>query len=478
MITKQNLINLYDEIVLKKEVTEAYLIANEFTKKDITDLIREGILAKHNDVYIIQSVAQLLQKIINNTYTTKEKFELVNEQNNIKLLTNNELSEGMELIKNYENIDFQIYEANKIKYGVIQPKMTHLNKDEFKVIFNKAEQNYIDKEYLQSLKNYHKLACSNYNINAYGQIGVCYMRLEDYDKALEYLNIAKIMGQSKQKNVVIYNSLIKKLSKEISQNYIAKKVDLRIWHNLKKVEKILDNTDSIVLLKEKDLKDIAKIKENINYYPHLKLNVHYNSSRILAFYTKNIGKINTNLIIKYLEEAQKFYNEKNYEQALTYYKKILHGSDKMNDKIYLTMGICYRNLDNEMEYKKFKMIYRFFNENKYKKQSPTQEFLNIRKDSIIYSDNILNLIALINSGITFSDALKQINLSKEELQISKLLIAREYYSNGYISLGDKYLNQVKAIDSNYVRQIYDEINNNKRFFQNNPPKIRIHLKNR
>ena len=115
MITRQNLINLYDEIVLKKEVTEAYLIANEFTKKDITDLIREGILAKHNDVYIIQSVAQLLQKIINNTYTTKEKFELVNEQNNIKLLTNNELSEGMELIKNYENIDFQIYEANKIK---------------------------------------------------------------------------------------------------------------------------------------------------------------------------------------------------------------------------------------------------------------------------------------------------------------------------------------------------------------------------
>lgn len=75
---------------------------------------------------------------------------------------------------------------------------------------------------------------------------------------------------------------------------------------------------------------------------------------------------------------------------------------------------------------------------------------------------------IIESGLDVETACEQLGLSLEEVDIIKLIYAREFYTQGSYDKGDIFLKSVEKSKNKTkkTKKVFEEVRKNKRFFQN------------
>lgn len=187
----------------------------------------------------------------------------------------------------------------------------------------------------------------------------------------------------------------------------------------------------------------------------------------------------------YINKANLFFKLKKYKDALALYKMIL-GTNKPNEFIYEKIGLCYEQLEqydmavkylfvaNEMS----RLTDNYFNYEEKIKQLKEKELIykQNQENEIVdlsFMDNIKE--KMISNEMSLKEAISFFNLTKEQLCILKLTIAKDYFIKDYFNQGEKYLRDVeKEKDkTKYVKKLFNEIMVNKRFYKNRNEKTII-----
>lgn len=81
-------------------------------------------------------------------------------------------------------------------------------------------------------------------------------------------------------------------------------------------------------------------------------------------------------------------------------------------------------------------------------------------------DEINSFIA--SSGLDVESACQQMGMTPEQIDIIKLIYAREFYIQGNFEKGDLFLNSVEKSKNKtkITVKLFDEVRRNKRFYQN------------
>lgn len=205
---------------------------------------------------------------------------------------------------------------------------------------------------------------------------------------------------------------------------------------------------------------------------------------------------NRRIILKYREKeiiekdemiccANNLYDEKKYKEAIELYKKIICNSNDNNPFVYAKIGLSYLKLkqkelaldylivSNELN-KELGKNYNFdkiisslsFSEEKNNSKIEEDIFEEEKPSNIDNIDELLSKI--IDKKCTIEQIVNENNLSINDLNIIKLLLAKEYYKKALYINGDKYIKEVeKQRDkSKEVKRFLDEVKKNKLFYKN------------
>lgn len=101
-----------------------------------------------------------------------------------------------------------------------------------------------------------------------------------------------------------------------------------------------------------------------------------------------------------------------------------------------------------------------------------KEFIQDQYYGIPFIENIL--IFVMEEGKTIQDACQAFQLNEEQIMLTKLIFAREYYFMNMISLADKLMKEIErtANKPQSVKILLEEIKKNKKVYQNNRGKAR------
>jgi len=208
--------------------------------------------------------------------------------------------------------------------------------------------------------------------------------------------------------------------------------------------------------------------------------------RILLIYAPN--KHNYEDFNKLFHEANELYESNNITIALKKFKQILE-TGKPSVKVLSKLGLCYLKtnkingaikylevatlLSKELglNYDFTELICRLRNEEvkeddevKYTTLVSQDEF-NYDINSFYGIDNIEEIIDYISTGSPVNSIKDKFNLTLEQVNIFKLILAREYYINGDFEYGDYYLKQVEREKdkTNAVKTFFSRLKDDKKF---------------
>lgn len=189
-----------------------------------------------------------------------------------------------------------------------------------------------------------------------------------------------------------------------------------------------------------------------------------------------------------IKEADSLFYSKKYKEALELYLDIL-GINNPKTFIYAKIGLTYlkmNNIENAIMYltvatELAKVNNEDFDfsdliasldgtipehEKKPKFRMKEEEFVDDLSDNFGV-DKFEEMYAYVTElDMSLEDACEQLEFTNEEYQLSLLLIARRYYSEGSYVAGDNYLKKVEKLDGKTKKVInkLDEIRRNKKFY--------------
>ncbi len=268
----------------------------------------------------------------------------------------------------------------------------------------------------------------------------------------------------------------------------------------KKYEELLDKKGAI-LLKPMDDDRIDRILEMVNNYQDMVAFVidEGNKHQVVLRYKPTIdeyvdGKNLFNL-------GNQAYKEENYDECIANYLQLLQIFANPKSIIYSKLGLAYmkkRQIPLAIDYltiatnlaKKENSIFDFTELiADLKGNMPSEDrkpiFRMTQKD-FDYSDvndyygidNFDEINAFINeSGLDVETACEQLGLSFEEIDIIKLIYAREFYFQEKYEKGDKFLKSVEKSKNKTknTKKIFEEVRKNKRFYHNHKRENNIEL---
>lgn len=239
-------------------------------------------------------------------------------------------------------------------------------------------------------------------------------------------------------------------------------------------------TTGILYLKidNKNIKELFKIIDDMPVLPTM---IGYNE--FILRYTKFNDE---NMDLKQLMNLGKqSYYDKDYKACINYLKKVISFTQP-SPYVYLYLGLANLKLYNlslaatyltiatklgEEEIDFTNLINRFMGkkisnhiDDDYKKYA---EFRNSEfNDKIIYNDNMVNVVDMMNNGVSFDIACQ--NLDENDKNCVALNLAIDYYRQGEFEYGDYYLAKVEHSKnkSEFVRKKLLDVKRDKKFYQN------------
>lgn len=474
-------------------------------------------------------VIALLDKIICiNTTNTFPKKTTLNPQNIKEAVKNNNFPKALELIQS--RVDFYNEDKSQIPTVIL---LEHLNALEDK-FGNKKNKNDIYELILQNLYQFNTvyfkiLLCEyledtkneKYEGLIYALIEIDQIENSDYELTKNVLNMiqnkefnmkrkpfaSKFHNELKNtnyKNAEKYLKVVEALEDIKEEHTLHKALKLKLDRALNVVPaieyktffdndlKFLNKTISylvkrkgIVLLNPVDNKLQLKIHEAIKTMPCInsKTLIIDGEERIMLSYVKKLYDWNNELLTK----AEKTYNQNQTRQTIALHKKLLESGCNATF-VYERIGLSYikeRQPSNALPYllvaykmkqeknndtEKLEAIIHLIKENT-KKEAITEETFNNQSDSTYNIKNLSDILYLIyEEKYSIEDACMIFNLTEEEINLVKLLIAKEEYRNKNDFKADKLMKQVERSKSKNaeIKNLFKEITQNKLFYRNRP----------
>lgn len=358
----------------------------------------------------------------------------------------------------------------------------------------------------------------------------------DYSKYVDNFNVA--LSKNKTLEALIYLDIVSKGNElgensieintlhhtlDISQKELSKEEDFSFESSDKTSKVIISNSEKefvsekhrellqnkgIILLEAMSDEKIFNILQIVKDYPDIVASVikDENSKRIFLRYKPYLKEtININ---KVYNEGNKAYNEKMYQKCIDNYLQLLEIFDEPKASIYAKLGLSYMKINNKKLAIDYLTIATALSKDEkididfsslivsLKGEFSSGEFkssIKMRKSDFSYDsanevyrvenfDEINSYI--VNSGLDVESACKNINMTSEQIDIIKLVYAKEYYSQGHIEKGDLFLKSFERSKNKTKESIkmYREIMKNKKFYQNRqvhePRKLSLSLKPR
>ena len=266
--------------------------------------------------------------------------------------------------------------------------------------------------------------------------------------------------------------------------------------SFKKDYKKLFNNGGIIKLKL-DSSDRNKVKDEVK--EHVDLECFEIKSDDDIYLIIRYRDIRNNIAYHDLmKKADRDFFGKRYRNSLTNYLELLECSICPTTELYAKIGLCYYNLKDLSKAGDYLMIAnyknngnenfdlensaKYFEERVKKRESEKyntksledkkEDFNKIKLNNI---DEIMGYISMYDSDI--ETAGMEFDLSSEERDYIKLVLAEEFYKQGDIEKGNYYLNAVENSPnkSKKIIKFCEEVRKNKNFYQyredNKPKKL-------
>ena len=259
----------------------------------------------------------------------------------------------------------------------------------------------------------------------------------------------------------------------------------------KKYEELLDKKGAILLRNMNDSR-IDRIFAMVENYPDMVAFVigEENKQQVVLRYKPTINEcVDAKNFITLGNQA---YKERNYNECIADYLQVLQFFDNPKAFVYAKLGLAYmKNMQiplaidyltiaNDLAKKEnvdldfIDLIAQLKGDISKEDRKPrfrmTQEDFDYNDVSDNYGiDNFSEIDSfIIESGLDVETACEQLGLSLEEVDIIKLIYAREFYTQGSYDKGDTFLKSVERSKNKteHTKKIFEEVRKNKRFYQN------------
>ena len=257
----------------------------------------------------------------------------------------------------------------------------------------------------------------------------------------------------------------------------------------------LYKTKGIILLDHMNTKKRKYIHNLIDNIKNISsFSIGYNSTRrIVIRYDLKEDNIDINELINLGNIS---YKNKDYINCINIFKKLLANGVINVSFIYAKIGLSYIKLNNSEEALDYLIVANILNKSQNKKFN-LDSLINAINSGNLYNEKevldmsvedfsssfddfqINNVNEIIDLIITNKNTIKDIcskyNLSDEEINIIKLLIAKNYYTDSYYDIGDRYLKEVEKSKnkSKRVNKLLNEVRKNKLFYKNRNNKLEL-----
>lgn len=259
-------------------------------------------------------------------------------------------------------------------------------------------------------------------------------------------------------------------------------------------------SSGIVTTKTKNKNKIAKILEDLLDHPEISSLFINNGETFVLRYTPYRNTISS--ISKLMIEANKLYGTGKISQALELYLEAIK-YEEIKPAAFAKIGLCLVSLKNHSKAIEFlnlamelgkneKEVYDFhaliaklegklYAEEMKPIFSPKEnkfDFYNQNSNFGLGDITELN-DAIMLSGLDVESACLNLGMSEEEIELVKLVYAKEFFSKGEIKLAEKFLKSVEMSENKTqrVKKALDEVRKNKKIYINkNETSLSLSLK--
>lgn len=510
---KETNINLNKTVFQTKNLFEAIDNHNYELALKISNLYNQknNIDNQENTLNILLSdICSLIEQSTNTLNHPQEESATFSDV--IKNLMNSDIEKTLKNLKTY------LKSINKTEYEFLITSLIKLSLIEKDIAFTKPMTvlTFITKENFK------------FDISPYIQEFYISLSENQLEKAKIYLDIISNTNNLYQNNILTenltkaLNKAYKFLNKEPSKtknttpNLIKKATPLKkvteknksqeIMENEKKFieekHQLLLNGQSIILLKPMDEERRNRIHEMVKKYSDMvsfDIGEENNQQIVLRYKSRKKEFVDVKTMTKSGNQA---YIDKNYDECLKCYTKLLQfGTPKAF--VYSTLGFTYLKKgykNTAIDYltianhlcKKEQSSYDFsdlinklkgnvnIEEEKPYFKMELEEFENAKED-YYYDKDQLQEITLYSLGanLDVESACQKLGMNEEQIDIIRLMYAKEYYAQGDYTQGDKFLKVVEQSQhkTENTKKLLDEIRTNKKFYINraNPKSSRLTL---
>lgn len=321
---------------------------------------------------------------------------------------------------------------------------------QLKEIIDKVENNHVEKEKYRIHSNYLELfADSTFS-----------------DQILT--NSEKLPIQDKENSLVSLEKYVQEMCKQLDQ------------------QGGIVSLDSNCIKSKRELLDVIKKMDQVNVYFYGDKD---NTKIILKRYR---GWTEQDLIDDAFEKAKKAFQEKNFKECLKWNTFIFESYIDVKPRMLVRMGVCHKRLGhdrvayhlislaNEMAFdlktgKDYTtLLKRLFPEDEAVEKSILGNKNNVSIEEFYQKNNTYGIASIdelsqmiSQEKIPVEEACQQLHLNKEEVNIVKLICARDCFLEDNYEQGNKYLQQVEQSKdkTEKVKRILKEITNNKKIYK-------------
>ena len=410
-----------------------------------------------------------------------EKYSKLLDENIGIVLIRNVNKSVRQKIYDYANMfsnmaAFQIVDPdNGRTHMVLRYKDPIFTKSDFRSIYKKANEAYVDGDYEYCFMQYLKALRSGKSNNlTYAIMGFTLAKLGRYQEAIDYLTIANCMKSNRDLGYNFSNAidLFSKMNGTISD----KKENLlsRSYESV-----LIDG--KIVIVSSLSDNQIERIQKRISDYPGMDcFVVEIDGKKNLIFKETMpifVPAINTKEIT---DKAESAYLTGSYDEAIRESKKLILVT-RPNSYTFSRLGLAYakkKEISKAIETLKIakglsinenqKLSSGYDSiisdleevlENSNYENSPSYDLITEVDSNYVINnfDNISESIA--NTGLGISDACILLGIKGEALNIMRLLYARKFYSEGQPRIADAFVRIVEASDceTSLTNEIKEEV---------------------
>ena len=507
----EKLNKVYAGIIRGEKLTTNWLESCGFTDDEISNLVREGILIKGEDNCYellkdnLLSYGKKLLEDANSCFKKCYEFGHSNMlvENDIiyaqvvSYLLANDINMAFKVLKNYllkiKKVEYEFLIVDLIKISLLEK----------------------DLSFIRPITTLEKLCNKDFSLDISSYIKLFYIAIENYEIELASMYLDILSRYCALKKVSFKIDELRKALNSAEMTYFAYAMNgysLEVEEELDKTsdEKEKDSESDLIkkmhdyLLKEQGIvilepmgrdqrKKIHEIVETYNDLDSFSIGKNKRRQVVLRYRKRPVDVIDANAMVK---NGSMAYKKGDYDTCIKIFLELLKYRDS-NTFVYAELGLAYLKkglIEKAITYLTVATdLSRKRKDGKFDYTLLVQKLKNIKNNEIentafekaitsdVESDVYFNINDVtefvLKSGLDVYSSLKNLNLEEEQIEIARLMYAREFYRQGNFEKGDQFVKAVEKCQNKtkFLRRLLEETKLNKKLYKNRPKEIKSNL---